>query len=81
MLLEPDPELAVLPWPVLAFVESHLENDHRSSDAELASHFVANGLTRIQADRALRYRRAYRDAMFLSFDTPIRCGVKKNPGQ
>jgi len=77
MHLEPDLELAALPWPVLAFVEDYLANDDRSSDAELAAHFMANGLTRAQAVRALRFRRAYQDAFFLTHETPIRCGARR----
>jgi len=76
-MLEPDRELAALPWPILAFVEDHLSNDDRSSDAELAAHFVANGLTRAQAVRALRFRRVYQDALFLTHETPIRCGASR----
>ncbi|MEI2453158.1 hypothetical protein ABU614_07120 [Lysobacter firmicutimachus] len=76
MRLEPDLELAELPWPILAFVEDHLANDDRSSDAELAAHFMANGLTRAQAIDALRFRQAYQDAFFLTHETPIRCGAR-----
>lgn len=80
MLLEPDHELAALPRSILAFVEDYLVNDDHSSDADLAAHFVANGLTRAQAARALRFRCAYQDALFLTYDTPIRCGVRKPLG-
>jgi len=80
-MLEPDRELAALPWPILAFVEDHLSNDDRSSDAELAAHFVANGLTRSQAVAALRFRCVYRDAWFLTHDTPIRCGARRPQGR
>jgi hypothetical protein len=51
-----DTILSSLSVSLLAFVEDQLSNNDVSSDDELLEHFVASGLTEVQARHALTYR-------------------------
>lgn len=70
-----DPILAALPGPLLSFIEDQLSNNEVSSDEELLDHFIANGLTRDQAQQALTYRQRYLINIYHIGFSPIR-----NPG-
>lgn len=67
-----DPLLSSLAEDLLAFVEDQLSNNDVASDDELKAHFVARGLTDVQATRAIRYRSLYLQNIFLQGHTPIR---------
>lgn len=67
-----DSTLAALPASLLRFVEDQLSNNDASSDDELLDHFVANGLSEVQARQALTYRDRYLGRIYLDGFTPIR---------
>jgi hypothetical protein len=69
-----DPILAPLTDDELRTVEHQLSNSIEASDEALFAQFIANGLTDVQAARALRYRRFYLHTVFLQGHTPIRKG-------
>ncbi|ODU72560.1 MAG: hypothetical protein ABT00_17450 [Bordetella sp. SCN 68-11] len=71
-----DPILAALQPSLLAFVEGQLSNDEVSSDEEILGHFISNGLTQPQAERALTYRNLYLNNIYVFSQTPIRVGDK-----
>jgi hypothetical protein len=56
---------------MLRMVEEQLSNDEISSDDEMLDCFIANGLTEVQARRALTYRARYLRNIYLDGFTPI----------
>ena len=77
-----DPILADLPACSLRLVEAQLSTNEVSPDEELLDHFIANGLTEIQARQALTYRDQYLTHFYRAGFTPIRKGkeaLKFNP--
>jgi len=71
-----DPILSTLSVRLHRFIEASLANDHVSSDAELRSHYLAQGLTEAQASQALRYRALYLQFIFFEGHTPILKGYE-----
>lgn len=69
-----DPFLSSLSDEVLRLVEDQLSNNDVASDEELHAHFIAKGLTDVQATRALHYRSHYLQTIYLEGHTPIRKG-------
>ncbi len=77
-----DTILITLPESLLSLVEDQLTNNEVSSDDELRNHFIANGLTEVQAQQALAYRDRYLINFYRAGFTPIRKGkeaLKFNP--
>lgn len=71
-----DPILSELSIRLHRFIEDSLTNDLLSTDAELRAHYLTEGLTRLQADQALRYRNLYTHFMFFERHTPILKGYE-----
>lgn len=66
-----DPILSSITLRQLAIVEDQLYNNEVDDDDDLHAHFVAAGLTQEQATRALSYRDAYSQNIFMEGQTPI----------
>lgn len=75
MITQPDPILAELSKPLLALIEDQLSNNESDSNDDLYAYFVANGLTPVQAERALAYRDLYLCNLYLQGATPISGGA------
>jgi hypothetical protein len=76
--------LSSLPDAMRCQLEEQLSQNLASSDAELYAHFIASGLTELQATRAIHYRRLYRNNSFLEGYTPILKGghaLRFNPAR
>jgi hypothetical protein len=71
-----DPILSGLSLRLHRFLEASLANDLLSTDAELQSHYLTQGLTLSQANQALRYRDLYIHFMFFEGHTPILKGYE-----
>ena len=66
-----DSILSSITLAMLHRVEDQLTNNESASDQELLDDFVANGLTRAQAQQALTYRSSYLRNIYLDGFTPI----------